>query len=161
MSRANEARHIKCPETCKCKCRLDASVCNNKQRWNEDKWLCECKELIDKGVCDEGYAWNPSNYECECDKSCDFGGYLDYENYKCRKRLIDELVEECGENVDVPKLTEIALAENENSYKCSPWTVNIVLFWIFFTINVGGIGAYFIYFHGGLQKMFTRETTVY
>ena len=35
----------------------------------------------------------------------------------------------------------------------------IVLFWIFFTINVGGIGAYFVYFHGYLEKMFTRETT--
>ena len=40
-------------ETCKCKCRLDASVCNNKQRWNDDKCRCECKELIDKGVCDK------------------------------------------------------------------------------------------------------------
>ena len=36
-----------------------------------------------------------------------------------------------------------------------------VLFWIFFTINVSGIGAYFIYFHGYLKKMFTRETTIY
>ena len=35
----------------------------------------------------------------------------------------------------------------------------IVLFWIFFTINVGGIGAYFVYFHGYLEKIFTRETT--
>ena len=32
MSRTNEKRHIKCHETCKCKCRLDASFCNNKQR---------------------------------------------------------------------------------------------------------------------------------
>ena len=32
MSRTNETRHIKWHETCKCKCRLDASVCNNKQR---------------------------------------------------------------------------------------------------------------------------------
>ena len=32
MSRTNEMRHIKWHETCKCKCRLDASVCNNKQR---------------------------------------------------------------------------------------------------------------------------------
>ena len=32
MSRTNEARHIKWHETCKYKCRLDASVCNNKQR---------------------------------------------------------------------------------------------------------------------------------
>ena len=43
MSRANEKRHIKWHETCKCKCRLDASVCSNKQRWNDDKCRCECK----------------------------------------------------------------------------------------------------------------------
>ena len=115
MSRANETRHIKWHEMCKCKCRLDASACNNKQRWNDDKCWCECKKLIDKGVCDEGYAWNPSNCKCECDKSCDVGEYLDYENCKCRKRLIDKLVEKCGENVDKAKLTEKALAENENS----------------------------------------------
>ena len=69
MSRTNETRHIKWHETCKCKCRLDASVCNNKHCWNDDKCWCKCKELIDKGVCDKGYAWNPSNCECECDKS--------------------------------------------------------------------------------------------
>ena len=55
MSRTNETRHIKWHETCKCKCRLDASVCNNKQRWNDDKCQCECKEMTDKGVCDRGY----------------------------------------------------------------------------------------------------------
>ena len=83
MSRTNETRHIKWHEMCKCKCRLDGSVCNKKQRWNDDKCRCECKELIDKGVCDKGFIWNPSN--CECDKSCDVGEYLDYENCKCRK----------------------------------------------------------------------------
>ena len=31
ISRTNETRHIKWHEACKCKCRLDASVCNNKQ----------------------------------------------------------------------------------------------------------------------------------
>ena len=35
--RTNERRHIKWHETCKCKCKLDASVCDNKQRWNDDK----------------------------------------------------------------------------------------------------------------------------
>ena len=29
MSRTNETRHIEWHETCKCKCRLDANVCNN------------------------------------------------------------------------------------------------------------------------------------
>ena len=32
MSRTNETTHINWHETCKCKCRLDASVSNNKQR---------------------------------------------------------------------------------------------------------------------------------
>ena len=57
MLRTNETRHIKWYETCKCKCRLDAGVCNNKQRWNEDKCRFECTELIDKGMCDEGFIW--------------------------------------------------------------------------------------------------------
>ena len=50
----NETRHVKCYETCECKCRLDASLCNSKQRWNKDKCRCECKELIEKGICDQG-----------------------------------------------------------------------------------------------------------
>ena len=62
MSRTNETRHIKLHETCKCKCRLDASVCNNKQRWNEDKCRCECKELIDKDSCDKGFHVNVINH---------------------------------------------------------------------------------------------------
>ena len=34
MSRNNEIRYMKWHETCRCKCRLDAGVCINKQRWN-------------------------------------------------------------------------------------------------------------------------------
>ena len=60
----NETRRIEWHETCKCKCSLNPSVCNNKQRWNKDKCWCECKELIDKGACDKGFIWNPSNCEC-------------------------------------------------------------------------------------------------
>ena len=36
ISRTNETRYMKWHETSKCKCRLDASVCNNKQRRNAD-----------------------------------------------------------------------------------------------------------------------------
>ena len=104
-------------------------------------------------MCDKRFIWNPSNSECECDKSCDVGEYLDYKNCKCRKKIVDKLVEECTETVEEVKLAKITLAENENSYKCSSCTVYIVLFWIFFTINVGGIGAYFVYFHWYLKKM--------
>ena len=34
MSITNKTRHIKWHKTCKCKCGLDASVCNHKQRWD-------------------------------------------------------------------------------------------------------------------------------
>ena len=122
---------------------MDASVCNNKQRWNDDKCQCECKELIDKGVCDNGYARNPSNCECECDKSCDVGEYLDYENCKCRKRWVDKLVEGSGENVDEAKLAGVTLFEHENESVCF-YTVFIVLAVIALTVSIG-IGAYFTY----------------
>ena len=124
---------------CKCKCRLDASVCNNKQRWNNNKCRCKCKELIDKGVCDREYIWDPSNCECECDKSCDIGEYWDYKNCKCRKRLVNKLVEECSENIDEVKIV------SKNKDKCSSCILYIVLFSIFFTINVG-IATYFAYY---------------
>ena len=32
MSITNETRHIELHENCKCKCRLNPNVCNNKQR---------------------------------------------------------------------------------------------------------------------------------
>ena len=86
MSRNNETKSIKWHGTCKCICRLNKIICNNKKIWNKDKCICECKELIDKGVCDKGFIFNPSNCECECDKSCNIGQYLDYSDCKCKKR---------------------------------------------------------------------------
>ena len=139
MSRTNETRHIKWHETCKCKYRLDASACNNKQRWNDDKCWCKCEELIGKGVCDRGYMWNPSNCECECDKSCDVGEYLDYKNCRGRKKLADKLVEECAESVKEVKIV------SENKNKCSSCILYTVLFSIFFTLTIG-IGVYFVYY---------------
>ena len=60
--------------------------------------------MIGKRECDEGFVWNSSNCECECDKSCDVGEYLRYKHCKCRKKLVDNLVEECSENIDEKKL---------------------------------------------------------
>ena len=108
MSRTNKTRSIKSHETCKCICRLNKIICNNKQRWNKDKCRCECKKLIDKGVCDKGYFFNPSNCKCECDKLCNTSQYLDYLNCKCKKEIIDLIVEKCIEyDDDKTKLVNI------------------------------------------------------
>ena len=158
MSRTNEAKHIKSHKTCKCKCRLDTSVCDNKQRWNNDKFRCECKELIDKGMCDEGSIWNPSNCECECDKLCNVWEYSDYKNCKCRKRLINKVVKECSENIDenwmIYNSTLNAIQLNDYS-----WTVHIVLLVIFFIMSIS-ISSVFIHFHFYLKRRYT-ETTIY
>ena len=153
MSRTNETRFIKWHEKCKCKCRLDAIVCNTKQRWNKYKCRCECKGLIDKGICDKGFIWNPSNCECKCNKNCDFSEYLDYENCKCSKKLVNKLIDECIETTEEEKLAKITLtelhsAENENKYgSCIYIVLMIVVFKIFI-----GITIYFVYYNWSLIK---------
>ena len=151
MSRTNETRFIEWHETCRCECKFGENICNTKQRWNKNKCRCECKELIDKGVCDKGFIWNPSNCECECDKACGVGEYLDYEHCKCRKKLVDKLVDECTETVEEVKLAKITLAENESENKYSSCTVYIVLMIVVFTIFTG-ITIYFVYYNWSLIK---------
>ena len=145
LSRTNETRKIKWHKTCKCIYRLHGIICDSKQRWNKDKCRCEWKKLIDKGICDKGFIWNPCNCECKCDKSCNIGEYLDYSNCKCRKKLVDLLVEECTENIEETKLVKKTLDENKD--RCNSYTIYMTLFWtffIFFIINFG-IGIYFVY----------------
>ena len=102
FARINETRKVVWHETCKCVCRLTGAICNYKQEWNENKCTCECKEdLVSKLVCDKGYMWNPSTCSCECDKYCEVGQYLDYRGCVCRKKLIDDLIEQCTSIVDM------------------------------------------------------------
>ena len=70
---------------------------------------------------------------CECDveckhecKTCDISEYLDYENCKCRKKLVDKLVDECAETVEEVKVAKITLAKNENKCKRNSCTLYIV-----------------------------------
>ena len=100
-------------------------------------------------MCNKEFIRNPSNCEREYDKACNFSEYLDYENCKCRKKLVDKFVDECTETVEEVKLAKITLAENENSYKCPSNTLYIVSMMVVFIICTG-IGAYFIYYNWSL-----------
>ena len=154
ISRINETRHIIWDETCKFMCRLSASVCNNRQRWNEDKCRSECKELINKGICDKGFISNPSNCECECDKSCDIGEYLDYKNCQCRNSIANKLVEECTKIVDESKIynnTSNTISSNDLLSDCVSCTPYIVLFAVFLVTSVI-FGCAFMYFCWRLKK---------
>ena len=107
--------------------------------------------MIDKGVCDKGFICNPSSCECECDKTCDIGEYLDYENCKGRKKLVDQLVDGCTETIEEVKLAKITLSENESENKYASCTVYFVLMIVVFTIFTG-ITTYFVYYNWPLIK---------
>ena len=96
LMRLNETRNALWHESCKCVCKLNLSVCNNKQIWNSDTCRCDCNEdfasIID---CDKGYAWNPSTCECQCDMWCKPDQYLDHKNCICKNKLIGRVIEEC------------------------------------------------------------------
>ena len=106
-------------------------------------------------MCDNGFIWNPSNCECECDKSCDIGEFLDYKNCKCRKRIIDKLVEECSENIAGNEMlyNEILDVIPLNVYRkvFSSCMVYIVLFAVFLIRSIC-ICCVFIYFYWYLKK---------
>ena len=94
--------------------------------------------------------WNPSNSDCECDKSCDIGQYLDYENCKCTKKLVDKLIEECSENINGDRMIYNATL-NDYGGVYNSCIIYIVLFVTFLIISIS-ISSAFVYFHWYLKK---------
>ena len=96
LMRLNETCNVLWHESCKCVCKLNSSICNNKQIWNSDTCRCDCNEDF-AGIisCAKGYTWNPSICECQCDKWCKPGQYLNHKNCVCKNKLIGRLTEEC------------------------------------------------------------------
>ena len=104
---------------------------------------------------------NPSNCEGECDKPCDVGEYLEYKRCKCRKRLVDNLVEQYNENIDEKELhpTEFdwnkmiynsTLNDYEKIYSsCEQSSCTIYMHYTCISISISNI---FIYFHLYLKR---------
>ena len=101
--------------------------------------------MTNSGRCDKEFIRNLINCECEFDKLCYFGEYLDYKNYKCRKKLDDRLTEECSENIDGSKIIYNGTL-NVSGNICNSCTVYIVSLVILFIISLS-ISNVFIYFH--------------
>ena len=96
LMRLIEIRNVLWHGSCKCVCKLNSSVCNNKQIWNDDTCRCDCNEDC-AGIinCNKGYMWNPSTCECQCDTWCKQGQYLDHKNCVCKNKLLGRVIEEC------------------------------------------------------------------
>ena len=88
---------------------------------------------------------------------------LDYEDCKYREMLIDKLIEECSENIDKNKMTNVTL----NKYKniCRSFTIYIIFLVVFLIISIS-IGSVFLHFYCYLKKSNTNfilgtEATIY
>ena len=77
---------------------------------------------------------------------CNIGEYLDYWDFKCKKKLVDPLVEESTEDIDETKLINITLAENKNNYEHSSCMVYIVLMIVAIVFSTA-ITIYLVYYN--------------
>ena len=153
LARINETRKIVWHETCKCICRLTSAICNDRHEWNENKCRCECKEdLVSKLARDKGYIWNPSTCSCKCDRYCETGQYLDYKNCVCRKKIIDDLIEQFTSIVDMD------IKNNTLSKKSDESSSNIyfILFIVFLVLFILFLVA-FIYYWCKNNKAITKK----
>ena len=72
---------------------------------------------------------------------------MDYSDCKCKKKLIDPLIEECTENDDQRKVVNITVEnENENNYECASCIVYIILMIVASTIFTA-ITVYLVYYN--------------
>ena len=136
LARINEIRKVVWHETCKYVCRLTSAVCNDRQEWNENKCRCESKEdLVSIMACDKGYMWNRSTCSCECDRYCETGQYLDYKNCVCRKKTIDDLIEQCTSIADIEiknnTLSKKSDESSSNIYFCFIYHIFSAIYFIF------------------------------
>ena len=141
----NETRNVLWQESCKCVCKLNSSVCNNTQIWNDDTCRCDCNEdFTDRISCDKGYTWNPSTCECQCDTWCKSGEYLDHKNCICKNKLIGRVIEECTSVINETMINnkDNTTNNNNNNNNNNTYLILFIVFLIGFIVFLIG----FIYY---------------
>ena len=154
LMRLNETRNVLWHESCKSVCRLNSSVCNNKQIWNSDTCKCDCNEDFASIInCTKGYPWNPSTCECQCDMWCKTGQYLDYKNCICKNKLIGRVIAECTNVINETMININDNITNDNTIT----NIFIGLFSVvmFALIVFFSVFAYFKWFKG--KKLFKSK----
>ena len=141
LTMLNETRNVLWHESCKCVCKLNSSVCNNKQIWNSNTCRCDCNEDF-AGIisCAKGYTWNPSTCECQCDMWCKPGQYLDHKNCVCKNKLVGRLISECTSVINETMINNKDSGSNNNTL----WKAFIGLFSVVILI---GVICFFVFTH--------------
>ena len=138
LMRLNETRNVLWHKSYKCVCKLNSSVCNSKQIWNDDTCRCDCNEDF-AGIinCNKGYMCNPSTCECQCNKWCKSGQYLDHKNCVCKNKLIGRVIEEFSSVIN-----ETMINNNKDNITNNTYLILFIVFLIGFIVFLIG----FIYY---------------
>ena len=133
LMRLNKTRNVLLHESCKCVCKLNSSVCNNKQIWNSDTCRCDCNEdFVSIINCTKEYTWNPSTCECQCDTWCKPCQYLDHKNCICKNKLIGRVTEKCTSIINETMINNKDNIDDDNAI----WNIFIGLFSVIIFIGV-------------------------
>ena len=141
LMRLNETRSVLLHESCKCVCKLNSSVCNNKQIWNSVTCRCDSNEDF-AGIinCTKGYIWNPSTFECQCDTWCKPGQYLDHKNCICKNKLIGRVIEECTNIINETMINNKDNIANDN-------TITNIFIGLFSVLLFVGIVCFYMFLY--------------
>ena len=153
LMKLNETRNVLWHESCKCICKLNSSVCNNKQIWNDDTCRCDCNEdFTDIISCDKGYTWNPSTCECQCDTWCKPGQYLDHKNCVCKNKLIGRVIEEYTSVINETMINN----NKDNITNNNTYLILFIVFLIEFIVFLIEF-IYYYYYHNNTNKRKLRD----
>ena len=152
LTMLNETRNVLWHESCKCVCKLNSSVCNNKQIWNSDTCRCDCNEDF-AGVlsCVKEYTWNPSTCECQCDTWYKPGQYLDHKNCICKNNLVGRLIEECTSVINEAMINN---KDSDNNNTLRNVFIGLFSVAVFIGIVCFCVFGYFKWFKG--KKLFKK-----
>ena len=146
LTMLNETRTVLWHESCKCVCKLNSSVCNNKQIYNSNTCRCDCNEDFSGIInCAKGYTWNPSTCECQCDMWCKPGQYLDHKNCVFKNKLIGRVIVECTSIINETMTNNKDNITNNNTYLIL-FTVFLIGFIVFL------IGFIYYYYRNNANK---------
>ena len=147
LMRLNETRNVLWHESCKYVCKLNSSVCNNKQICNDDTCRCDCNEDF-AGIINyaKGYMWNPSICECRCDKWCKPGQYLDHKNCVCKNKLIGRVIEQCTRVINETMINN----NKDNITNNNTYLILFIAFLIGFIVFL--IGFIYYYYRNNANK---------
>ena len=87
--------------------------------------------------------WNPSICSCKYDRYCETGQYLAYKNCICRKKIIDDLIEQCTSIVDMDIENNTLSKKSDESSS----SICFVLFIIFLVLFILFLVVFIYYWH--------------